>query len=131
MYNPKDECRKITERISKMFELRGYSCYTAAKKAKISTSTMYNIINGKTMPQIFTLFVLCNVLQVSIIDIFDDTTFGNIKENNGMNPLNVEMIKLSDDEKNLLRCYRQIPEKQREWLKTCISLVSRAECDKG
>lgn len=46
--------------------------HALANKAGISTSTISYLVNGKTKPQIYTILMLCNVLEVRISDLFDD-----------------------------------------------------------
>lgn len=51
---------------------KGISVYAAARKANISVSTLNELLNEKTRPQLYTLYKICNALDIRIVDLFDD-----------------------------------------------------------
>ena len=107
MYNPYQECQKLVNKLQSICKERGISYYALAKNTKISTSAMYNIMNGTTIPQIFTVLIICNELHISIHDLFDEET--------EQKPLDVEA------EGELIQRYRNMPPKR----KSLMLLYSR------
>lgn len=108
MYNPYQECQKLVNKLQSICKERKISYYALAKNTKISTSAVYNIMNGNTIPQIFTVFIICNELHISIHDLFDD-------EQTEQKPLDVEA------ERELIQRYRNMPSKR----KSLMLLYSR------
>ena len=123
MYDPKFECEALISRISELCKLKGYSYYAIAKKANISTSTMYSIMEGKTLPQLFTLFNICNVLEIPIASIFESTAVHEDNTSNNLKPPDAQSINLSSAEKHILQFYREISDKKRELLQIYIDML--------
>ena len=123
MYNPEVECKALISRISELCKSKGYSYYAIAKKANISTSTMYSIMEGKTLPQLFTLFNICNVLEIPIANIFETVEEYEDNEYNNPEPPDVKYSNLSLEEKNMLQFYRKISSKKRELLHIYIDML--------
>lgn len=107
MYNPDEECNKLVIKIKKICALKGLSYYSLAKKSHISTSTMHAIIKGKTRPQIYTLLQICNVLEVSIYELFDEDFLGE----------------LSEEEKEILFNFQCLTEKKKVLLKIYMDML--------
>lgn len=84
MYEPERECERIIERIGNMCRLKGVSCYSLAKKAEMSTSSVYSILQGKTKPNIYTLYKLCNALDISVQELLEETEQGFTVEETGL-----------------------------------------------
>jgi len=54
--------------------LRAQNAYTyreLAKKSGVSLATIHNIIQGKKIPNIYTLHSICNALNISLSDFFN------------------------------------------------------------
>ena len=63
MHDPDEECRAMIAAIKRLCEQKNMTPHALAKEAGISTSTISYLINGKTKPQVYTILLLCNVLQ--------------------------------------------------------------------
>ena len=55
-YDPERECSKMVQRLRKICAAKGISVYAAARKANISVSTLTELLNEKTRPQVYTLY---------------------------------------------------------------------------
>ncbi|WP_418235174.1 helix-turn-helix domain-containing protein [Butyricicoccus sp.] len=62
----------MVQRLRKICAAKGISVYAAARKANISVSTLNELLNEKTRPQLYTLYKICNALDIRIVDLFDD-----------------------------------------------------------
>ena len=102
VYNPDEEYERMLVALKKFRKKKGLSANGLAKKAGISTSTMSYLVNGKTKPQLYTLLVICNVLGISIGDLFEEEKSSTEKEKTE-----------EKSEEKLLACYRQLPTKRR------------------
>lgn len=123
MYTQDEAHKKLVEQLKEKCVQKGYTCYVLAKKANISTSTMYNIMNGKTMPQFFTLMTLCNVLEISM-----DEIFGTISIEALISSADEELQeKLKKDERELLSCYRNLSGEKKAWLNFCLKMLKQYE----
>ena len=71
MYNPDEECKAMVAALKRLCEQKGMSPHALAREAGISTSTISYLMKGKTRPQVYTVLELCNVLGVSINELFD------------------------------------------------------------
>ena len=69
MYKPDEECKIIIENIQLICRIKGIKANELAKKADIAPSTISYILNGKTKPQIYTLFQLCNALEITLEEL--------------------------------------------------------------
>ena len=116
MYDPAKECEKVIMKLKKICEDKDISYYALAKNTGMSTSTIYNIMSGKNIPQIFTLFKLGNVLGVSINSLIDDSVE---IENEEM----LYQTELPEDDETLLDLYKRLPEIKKEWIRTYIDMV--------
>ena len=72
MYNSKEKCKEIAQKFKQICEAKGTTPYKIAKKAGLSSSTVSCFLNGKTIPRIDTMMMLCNQLGVFITDFFDE-----------------------------------------------------------
>lgn len=105
-YDPDEECGKLVRKIRYLIEAKGMSIYNTAERAGISPSTLNELLHKRSRPQMYTLFKLCNALEVSVEDMFD------VKEG-----------KLETDEEKLLLSYRYLPNWKREKLNEYIEML--------
>ena len=119
MYNPDEECKAMVAALKKLCEQKGMSPHALAKEAGISTSTISYLMKGKTRPQVYTLLELCNVLGVSINELFDrpDT---DVSTETGIQYITC-------DEKKLLDCYRGLSDKKKELLRIYVDMLRQYE----
>ena len=61
-YDPEVECQKVVCRIKELCKSKKLSFKAVAKKAELAQSTLSEIVNGNTHPQIYSLFKICNAL---------------------------------------------------------------------
>lgn len=74
-YDPDVECHKIVDRIKKLCKSKELSFKAVAKKAGLAQSTLSEIVNGNTYPQIYSLFKICNALEVPIQLLLVESSF--------------------------------------------------------
>lgn len=129
MYNPDEECKKIIDKIRIICRQKGITAYALAKKANISTSTVSYILNGKTKPQIYTLFQLCNALEASIHELLEHSDTENTVSGQSYSRNKLSETGLTADEEKLVECYRYLPEKKKEWLKMCMDMLRQYGAD--
>ena len=60
----------VHNRINDLAAERGLSSYELAKRAGLAESSLYNMLNRKTMPKIETLDKICKGLEISMSDFF-------------------------------------------------------------
>lgn len=66
----------LINRINMLCNEKNYSYYTLAYKAGMSLTTLMHIMDGSSKnPGIFTIFKICNGLEVSLMEFFDDKDF--------------------------------------------------------
>ena len=71
----------MVNKLKRICELRNITSYVLAQEAGISTSTMSYLMNGKTKSYVYTILMLCNVLNIPISELFDSSVsreFGTI-----------------------------------------------------
>lgn len=116
MYDPDEECSKMIASIKRLCDERGMKPHTLAKEAGISSSTMSYLLNGKTMPYIYTIFMLCNVLDVTISELFGEKNEGN-----------TALSQISDEEEKLVQQYRQLSKQKQELLRVYLDMLLKYE----
>lgn len=119
MYNPDEECKAMVAALKKLCEQKGMSPHALAKEAGISTSTISYLMKGKTRPQVYTLLELCNVLGVSINELFDRPNT-DVSTETGIQYITC-------DEKKLLDCYRGLSDKKKELLRIYVDMLHQYE----
>ena len=119
MYNPDEECKAMVAALKKLCEQKGMSPHALAKEAGISTSTISYLMKGKTRPQVYTVLELCNVLGVSINELFSrpDT---DVSTETGIQYITC-------DEKKLLDCYRGLSDKKKGLLRIYVDMLRQYE----
>ena len=55
------------------------SYYALAREADISTSTLHALMAGKTRPYLYTVYKICNALDISILDLMVEDEDGAVK----------------------------------------------------
>lgn len=107
-YDPEVECQKVVCRIKELCKSKKLSFKAVAKKAELAQSTLSEIVNGNTHPQIYSLFKICNALEIPIQLLFSES-------------------KLDDSvcigEKEILQIYQELTKEKQELLKNYIELL--------
>ena len=120
MYDPEEECKAMIAALKRFCEQKNITPHALAKEAGISTSTISYLMNGKTKPQVCTVLMLCNVLGVTISELFDDK-YGVMSTE--ISESGVQYI--TCEEEKLLDCYRHLPDKKRELLKIYVDMLQQ------
>ena len=94
-YNPEEKCEQLVENIKLLCKERAISYYALAQKADISTSALHSMMTGKTKPYMYTVYKLCNALEIPISELLIDEECE-------------EKEVLTFDELQMLAVYRQL-----------------------
>ncbi len=71
---------KLAHRIKHLCKEKRISYYTLSYKSAVPMTTLMHIINCSTKnPGIFTIFKICNGLNITIKDFFDSEEFADIE----------------------------------------------------
>ena len=92
----------IIDKLIKIKSRKNWTNYKIAKESNLPNSTISNIFNHKTFPQIDTLTAICNGFGITLAEFFSD----DIKYE-GFDESKIEILKLwdnlSDDKRDLVR----------------------------
>lgn len=114
-YNPEQKCENLIRKLREQCENRNISYYALAKEADVSTSTLHALIAGKTKPYMYTVYKLCNALDISIMDILDDE---DMPENT---------TELSAKEREIISSYRKFSRSKKRMLETYMRMLEQFE----
>ena len=71
----------VSARILELCKQRGIAINALANSAGISPSTIYSILNTKSMnPGIVTIKQICDVIDISLREFFDSPIFENLEQ---------------------------------------------------
>ena len=112
-YNPEQKCEDLIRKLREQCENRNISYYALAKEADVSTSTLHALIAGKTKPYMYTVYKLCNALDISIMDILDDE---DMPENT---------TELSAKEREMISSYRKFSRSKKQMLGTYMKMLEQ------
>lgn len=118
MYNPEEECKAMIDTLKRMCKQRNITPHALAKEAGISTSTISYLMNGRTKPQVYTILLLCNVLGISISQLFEDKDTNRNVELSG-----IEMKHLTCEEEKILIAYHCLSDKKKQLLGIYINML--------
>lgn len=121
-YNPDEVCEAMSVTLKKLCEEKHLTLHALAKEAGISTSTISYLMNGKTKPQVYTVLLLCNVLGITMGELFDhweNSVDGECKNNKIIETKPC----LSDEEGHFLSCFRGLSDKKKELLRIYVDML--------
>ena len=122
MYDPEEECKAMIDVLKRICEQRNITPHALAKKAGISTSTISYLINGKTKPQVYTILLLCNVLGISISQLFETKDMNkNISHDVSYDRSQSEVF--TCEEEKMLLAYHCFSDRKKELLKIYINML--------
>ena len=149
MYNPDKECEAMIEALKKLCQQKNMTPYAVAKEAGISSSTVSYIMNGRTKPQMYTVLLMCNVLGVTISQLFEESACtsgtesesacgvgaekqetepesacGDGAEKQGTEPESA-CAKITGEEEELLKICRSFSEKKKELLRIYMNTLQQ------
>ena len=112
-YNPEQKCENLIRNIRKQCENHDISYYALAKEADVSTSTLHALMAGKTKPYMYTVYKLCNALDISIMDLLDDE---DMPENT---------TELNTKEREIISSYRKFSRSKKRMLETYMRMLEQ------
>ena len=113
-YNPEEKCEQLVENIKLLCKERAISYYVLAQKADISTSALHSMMTGKTKPYMYTVYKLCNALEIPISELLSDEECE-------------EQEVLTFDELQMLAVYRQLSVGDKDLIHYVVKLLQGYE----
>lgn len=99
------EIEIINKRIAQLCKTRGVSYYRLAKDSNLSESVLFAIRKGKNLPSLDTLEKICNSLNITISDFFNNELFETQKNTKELYVSLWNNLLPSDKEKVLIYMY--------------------------
>ena len=84
----------------------------------MSTSTLHALMAGKTKPYMYTVYKICNALDISIMDLLDDE---DMSENT---------TELSAKEREIISTYRKYSRSKKRMLEMYMRMLEQFEENK-
>ncbi len=112
-YNPELRCGELIRNIREYCERNSVSYYALAKEADISTSTLHALMAGKTKPYMYTVYKICNALNISILDLMVE------------DEKSAEKTELTHRERMLITQYRKYSESKKEMLEAYMDMLTQ------
>ena len=116
-YNPEEKCEQLVENIKLLCKERAISYYALAQKADISTSALHSMMTGKTKPYMYTVYKLCNALEIPISELLIDEECE-------------EQEVLTFDELQMLAVYRQLSVGEKDLIHDVVKLLQGYEVNR-
>ena len=113
-YNPEEKCEQLVENIKLLCKERAISYYALAQKADISTSALHSMMTEKTKPYMYTVYKLCNALEIPISELLIDEECE-------------EQEVLTFDELQMLAVYRQLSVGEKDLIHDVVKLLQGYE----
>ena len=113
-YNPEEKCEQLVENIKLLCKERAISYYALAQKADISTSALHSMMTGKTKPYMYTVYKLCNALEIPISELLIDEECE-------------EQEVITFDELQMLAVYRQLSVGDKDLIHDVVKLLQGYE----
>lgn len=113
-YNPEEKCEQLVENIKLLCKERAISYYALAQKADISISALHSMMTGKTKPYMYTVYKLCNALEIPISELLIDEECE-------------EQEVLTFDELQMLAVYRQLSVGEKDLIHDVVKLLQGYE----
>lgn len=113
-YNPEEKCEQLVENFKLLCKERAISYYALAQKADISTSALHSMMTGKTKPYMYTVYKLCNALEIPISELLIDEECE-------------EQEVLTFDELQMLAVYRQLSVGDKDLIHDVVKLLQGYE----
>ena len=113
-YNPEEKCEQLVENIKLLCKERAISYYALSQKADISTSALHSMMTGKTKPYMYTVYKLCNALEIPISELLIDEECE-------------EQEVLTFDELQMLAVYRQLSVGEKDLIHDVVKLLQGYE----
>ena len=105
MVNAENQYRQVLKRLKDYCNQKGETFYSLSKKTGLSTSSLSNLLAGKTKPYVYTLILICNALEIPLSTIFEES------EN------------VSSEEQEIVESYRIMGTEKRKLLRIYIEML--------
>ena len=109
-----EEKNYVLTRIYQFLNERGWTIYRLAKESDLAYSSLNNIFVRNTVPSVVTLEKICDGLNISLSQFFDDNTTAKKLCDN-----------LNDEERELLALYRTLDNNSQSLLKAYLMGLSK------
>ncbi len=98
----------IVDALIQLKDMRHLTTYKIALKSDLPTSTVTNVFQKRTMPQLDTLLAICRGLEINPAQLFTD---------------NAKFDKLTDDEIEILKLWNGLDSERQELFKKLIYML--------
>lgn len=105
-YSPDAECEKMMQKLELIKQAKRLSIQKLAEEAEIAPSTLNELLHRRTRPQLYTIYKICNALNISIYELLEDT------------PLTVD-----SEEKEFMIKYRSLPKWKFQMLEEYLEML--------
>lgn len=105
MYNPDEDYQSMLDKLNEIRKQKNMSKYALAKATRMSSSSMSNLLNGKSKPYLYNMLLICNALQISISELFENK--------------NVDC----GDEERIISAYRDMPLEKQRMLRIYVDML--------
>ncbi len=104
------ECSEIVEKLIRIKKRYKWTNYKIAQESNLPASTVANIFNQKTTPQMNTFIALCKGFGITLSEFFGAEE---------------KYKKLSDTEMEIVTLWEELDDEQRACIKSVIKLMNR------
>lgn len=105
-YNPDAECEKIIRKIELIKQAKNLSIQKLAERAEIAPSTLNELLHRRVRPQLYTIYKICNAMNISIYELLVDA------------PLTMDC-----EGKEFIAKYRNLPKWKKEMLEEYLEML--------
>lgn len=99
----------VLTRIQQFLDERGWTIYKLAKESDLAYSSLNNIFVRNTIPSVLTLEKICNGLQITLAQFFDEEI--SVSELSDI---------LNDNEREIITLYRNLNKNDKDILKAYL-----------
>ena len=75
MYNPEEDYQRMLNKLNAICKQKNMSKYALAKATGMSSSSMSNLLNGKTKPYLYNMLLICSALEISMGELLEEGNF--------------------------------------------------------
>lgn len=106
VYDPENDYQIMLNRLKEICRKKKMTQYALAKATKMSSSSLSYLMNGETKPYITTLLIICKALNISIGDLFENSS-----------------TEFSEEEETLVHTYRCLSLEKKKMLMVYIDML--------
>lgn len=75
MYNPDKDYQYMLDKLNSIRKQKNMSKYALAKATGMSSSSMSNLLNGKTKPYLYNMLLICNAMHISMEELLQNKNY--------------------------------------------------------